>query len=134
MLVKKVMNLGRSNPQEFDFFNGNPIFIGDDEKLVVIVNTGSCLTGAVLPIPAGSKVNISEVVNPMYSLFKSGTQGAVYRVASSIECFLNITFDGLYVFNEREETYYSFDEDYDGLGDIAELYNVSITDLYEVAE
>ena len=134
MLVKKVNNLGLSDPAEFEFYAGKPAFLGDDKELAVIVAGGTGLTGTVLPVAAGERVTISEIINPMYSLFKSGAKGAVYRIAGETECFINVTYDGIYLLKDFEEEYYPFIDDYDGLGEICMSYSVDPDDLYAAME
>ena len=134
MTIKTVNNIGVSSPADFDFLNGLPVFLSGEDKLIIVIHNGSELTSVELPVNVGDNAMISEIVNPMYSLFKSGARGAVYRVSDKKECFLNVTYDGVYVLDENKEEYYAFDEDYEGLAEVAELYGVEVVDLYNALD
>ena len=132
MEIKKVENIGMSSGKDYDFYCGCPAFIADENSLSVCINNGTDFGVVALPIE-GIRAEITEILNPAFSLFKMGSQGAVYRVVAGAKGYLaNVTYDGIELYSEEDgSTYYPFDEAYGELEELADNFDISVEDLLQ---
>ena len=128
--MKKIMieNLGKSNPADFDFCLGNPVFLADGDKLRVVINDGTSMTSTVLELPKAEEYVAAEVLHPSYP--ENVPEGAYYFLFGDPVMNIDLCEDGLYFWAEDDEPeFFSFDDDFESVEALASAINVDALTL-----
>lgn len=125
MNVVKVENIGQTSGFDYDFYCGLPAFIEGDNEINVLINNGSELSTIALPFK-GKDVTIIEMTNPNFSIFSTGTRGAVYHISSGDNAMLvNVSYEGVEIASGEVETEYRpFIDTFEGLEDASDAFDV----------
>lgn len=128
--MKKILieNLGMSNPAEFDFSLGNPLFLCSENELRIIIHDGTSYASVVVDLPGVGNCSCIEQLHPTYP--EGVPEGAAYNLFADEDYHIVVCEDGVYVWSaEKEPDYYSYDDCFDTVDEMANAINVDALTL-----